>query len=105
MLNLCAAAGRLGINQAKAAAARRERRIWAGAADGHDESDAFGVDEANMACIDGLSLFDDAIFFTEVRNTLPTLHFFGTAAVAGPLLGRTSPSNIHRFIIFLAQQR
>lgn len=63
-------AGRLGINQAKAAAARRERKIWAGAADGHDESDAFGVDESNMACIDGLSLFDDAIFFTEVSKTL-----------------------------------
>ena len=63
------AAGRLGINQFKGAAARRERQQWAGAADGVD--DTFGVDESNMAAIDGLALFDDAIFWTEVQLETP----------------------------------
>jgi hypothetical protein len=63
--------GRLGINQYKAAAARRERKQWAGAADGYNESDAFGTDEANMAAIDGLALFDDSIFWTEVQLETP----------------------------------
>jgi uncharacterized protein len=66
----CSAAGRIGINQVKSASARRERQAWAGAADGC-ESDAFGVDEANMATIDGLALFDDSIFWTEVQLETP----------------------------------
>lgn len=69
---VCAlATGRLGINQFKAASARRERKAWAGAADGYNESDAFGVDETNMAAIDGLALFDDSIFWTEVQLETP----------------------------------
>jgi hypothetical protein len=63
--------GRLGINQFKAASARRERKAWAGAADGYNESDAFGLDETNMAAIDGLALFDDSIFWTEVQLETP----------------------------------
>lgn len=62
--------GRLGLNQFKAASARRQRDAWAGAADGY-ENDAFGVDEANMATIDGLALFDDSIFWTEVQLETP----------------------------------
>lgn len=68
---MCAlATGRLGINQYKAASARRQRDAWAGAADGC-ENDAFGVDEANTSTIDGLALFDDSIFWTEVQLETP----------------------------------
>lgn len=33
--------------------------------------DTFGVDESSMAAIDGLALFDDAIFWTEVQLETP----------------------------------
>lgn len=62
-------AGRLGINQCKSASARRERAAWAGAAEGLE--DTFGADEANRTTIDGLALFDDAIFWTEVQLETP----------------------------------
>lgn len=71
MCHSCAPTGRIGINQFKAASARRERKAWAGAADGYNESDAFGIDEGNMAAIDGLALFDDSIFWTEVQLETP----------------------------------
>lgn len=54
-----AATGRLGINQAKAARARHAEH-----AEGGDEFD-------NGAAIDGLALFDDATFWTEVHLETP----------------------------------
>jgi hypothetical protein len=66
---VCAlATSRIGLNQAKALAARCNRNLDP---DNYDE-DAF--DGLNSPAIDGLALFDDAAFWTDVQLETPAHH-------------------------------
>jgi hypothetical protein len=67
---VCAlATGRLGLNQAKALAARRTQNP-----ESFDAADDDAFDSLNSTAIDGLSLFDDATFWTDVQLETPAHH-------------------------------